>query len=248
MGAAARVMMNHGVRDLVLVAPRCEPLDGKARAMAAGAAEILRRARVVPDLPAALALAETSVALTGKGGRLAAFDCVGALPTELLRAQAPPRRVALVFGREDQGLTNEELLLCPHRWRLPTDIEFPSLNLAQAIAIALAAVAEAERSLGRPAPDPEAGFTEQSLLLAASPTAADRPATWDEQDRIVAAFREAMHGTGYEPGARTERSLSLVRNVLSRVALTHREAQLLRGIMRHALWRIHRNEDDASGQ
>lgn len=112
LGAAARVMRNFGLDDLVLVAPVADRSDPQARAMATHhATDLLERARLVPDLDSALAecvLVAATSALTGGLYRRQTVgdpEAIGAA----LAAAMPSGKVALVFGPEPHGLTNEEV-------------------------------------------------------------------------------------------------------------------------------------------
>ncbi|MEG3919650.1 RNA methyltransferase [Microcoleus sp. T3_A4] len=132
VGSVARVMKNMGLHQLVLVNPQCDYLGEEARLMAVRAADILETAKVVESLPAALVGCVRAIATTGD-------DC-RSLPTQLEEpAEALPWLLeapsALIFGREDCGLTNAELNRAQRLIRIPTSDAYTSLNLAQAVAI-----------------------------------------------------------------------------------------------------------------
>ncbi|MEG4091842.1 RNA methyltransferase [Microcoleus sp. Pol12B4] len=132
VGSVARVMKNMGLHQLVLVNPQCDHLGEEARLMAVRAADILETTKVVESLPAALVGCVRAIATTGD-------DC-RALPTQLEEpADALPWLLeapsALIFGREDCGLTNAELNRAQRLIRIPSSDAYTSLNLAQAVAI-----------------------------------------------------------------------------------------------------------------
>jgi tRNA/rRNA methyltransferase len=132
VGSVARVMKNMGLHQLVLVNPHCDHLGEEARLMAVRAADILETTKVVESLPAALVGCVRAIATTGD-------DC-RSLPTKLEEpADALPWLLeapsALIFGREDCGLTNAELNRAQRLIRIPTSDAYTSLNLAQAVAI-----------------------------------------------------------------------------------------------------------------
>src|SRR6476469_9262844 len=132
VGSVARVMKNMGLHQLVLVNPQCDYLGEEARLMAVRAADILETAKVVESLPAALVGCVRAIATTGDDSR--------SLPTQLEEpADALPWLLeapsALIFGREDCGLTNAELNRAQRLIRIPTSDAYTSLNLAQAVAI-----------------------------------------------------------------------------------------------------------------
>ncbi|MEG4148967.1 RNA methyltransferase [Microcoleus sp. Pol12B5] len=132
VGSVARVMKNMGLHQLVLVNPQCDYLGEESRLMAVRAADILETAKVVESLPAALVGCVRAIATTGDDSR--------SLPTQLEEpAEALPWLLeapsALIFGREDCGLTNAELNRAQRLIRIPSSDAYTSLNLAQAVAI-----------------------------------------------------------------------------------------------------------------
>lgn len=131
VGSVARIMKNMGLSHLVLVNPQCDPLGEEARKMAVHAPEILERATIVQTLPEALEGCQRAIATTSVDRSLPTHleDPRHSLPW-LLGYQA-----ALIFGREDRGLTNIELNYAQRFVRIPSDDAYPSLNLAQAVAI-----------------------------------------------------------------------------------------------------------------
>jgi len=132
VGSVARVMKNMGLRQLILVNPQCDYLGEEARLMAVRAADILETAKVVESLPEALVGCVRAIATTGDDGRSHPMQLeapADALPWLL---EAPS---ALIFGREDCGLTNSELNRAQRLIRIPSSDAYTSLNLAQAVAI-----------------------------------------------------------------------------------------------------------------
>ncbi len=132
VGSVARVMKNMGLAHLVLVNPQCDRLGFEARQMAVHAADVLEAAQVVGSLPEALQGCQKAIATTGRDRttlNLTVEPPRVALPW-LLDAPA-----ALIFGREDSGLTNEELNYAQRWIQIPSQPAYPSLNLAQAVAI-----------------------------------------------------------------------------------------------------------------
>ncbi len=132
IGMACRAMANFGVSELRLVNP-CEYLHPEARKFAVAGHPLLGSARVFTDLSAAIADLHLSVATTRRTGRLRGdlLD-IGAVP-ELRRSLPEGGRMGLVFGREDAGLTSDEVALCSHAATVETSMEVGSLNLAQAV-------------------------------------------------------------------------------------------------------------------
>ncbi len=242
VGAAARVMKNFGLRDLRIVSPRCD-FDGEtARAFSSGAAELLRKIQVFQTLQDALKDRELSIAVTGIGGKLHKFDCVGLLPENLLENRKAESKGALVFGREDHGMTGEEMEACDFRWTLPTQKSFPSLNLAQAVAVSIAGLAEASSRLGhlkKPMP------TTKSLgTLEGGQGKLDLPANQENIQLLMSHFEELFLKTGWNNDTRTKSSLQKIRNVLARAVISQREANLFHGICKNALYALEQKSED----
>lgn len=134
IGAAARAMKTMGLSQLVLVDPAVFP-NSQAEAMASGATDLLAAARVCSTL--AEALADTTLAL-GVSARRRDIVAEVLMPQQaaarlLTEAQAAP--VALVFGNETSGLSNEELNLCQSLVTIPANPDYSSLNLAAAVQV-----------------------------------------------------------------------------------------------------------------
>ena len=137
VGAVSRAMMNFGLNELRLVSPRCDHLGKSARALAVGTAEILERALVYEDLREALADRGTVVAtVPRRPTRSHGLLPLRQVAAELIEAARPPGTAAIIFGREDNGLTQEELALASRHVGIQTADEYPVLNLAQSVLLA----------------------------------------------------------------------------------------------------------------
>lgn len=134
IGAAARAMKTMGLSSLYLVNPRLFP-DPKATARATGAADVLDAARVCASLDEALAGTVLAVALTARSRDLAHEAVTPRQAAPLLLAQACTEPVALVFGTEMSGLTNEEVGKCRLHVHIPANPEYSSLNLGAAVQV-----------------------------------------------------------------------------------------------------------------
>ncbi|NEP57745.1 MAG: RNA methyltransferase [Symploca sp. SIO2G7] len=133
VGAVARVMKNMGLSQLVLVNPQCEPLDIEARHMAVHGVDILETAQLVATIPAALTGCQRAIATTARPRALPT-------PLESPRSALPwlleaPVDSAVIFGPEYRGLSNVELNYAQRFVGIPANPEYPSLNLAQAVAV-----------------------------------------------------------------------------------------------------------------
>jgi tRNA (cytidine32/uridine32-2'-O)-methyltransferase len=134
IGGVARAMKNMGVSDLCLVEPKSFP-HPDADARASGATDILEKARVVSTLDEALA---DCGLIFGTSARERHIPWPLVNPSELAAIATPlegKARVAILFGREDRGLTNEELQRCHHHVHIPAVESFSSLNIAAAVQV-----------------------------------------------------------------------------------------------------------------
>lgn len=138
VGAVCRSMLNFGPSRLYLVSPECDHLDEEARKRALVARGILQQARVVDQLAEALAGCSRVV---GSTARSRAVNRAPTRPRQAIECAldraGPAGEVALVFGQERSGLSNEELDLCHDVMTIPTGDELSSLNLGTAASIAL---------------------------------------------------------------------------------------------------------------
>ena len=178
IGATARVLKTTGLSQLALVNPGAWDTP-EARAFAHGAGDILDGSQVFSSLAAAVADCHIVVGTTHRQGR---FRTVTSEPHTLidqLAAQAHHRRVALVFGRERDGLWHEELALCQQVLRFPTAVAYPSLNLSHAVLLFTYGL---YRAVGEAPPAPAAPL-----------------ATASERERMVAQIVQALAEIEFTP-------------------------------------------------
>ncbi len=209
-----RAMMNFGVRDLRLVAPR-EYDAWRVEGIAHRSADVVGRIRVFDDLDAALA---DTVHVAGFTARQRAAKRNVQRPREALAealARSAEGPVALLFGREDKGLPNGALDRCHRVVTIPTGPEYPSLNLAHAVVVALYELAlargEAERAFKRPRRRSEA-------------------ATAEDLERLFADAERALKAAGFFHNHVEEPVLRTLREIAHRTPLDAREAKLLRAM------------------
>jgi tRNA/rRNA methyltransferase len=220
LGAAARVMRNLGLSELVLVAPAADPGDRQARQLSTLGESILDRCRAVPELGDAVGdcvfVAGTSARTAGvfRGQTVATPDDV---MSRLVEA-ATSGPAALVFGPEPTGLTNEEVGRCHFLVHIPADPTYPALNLAQAVAICLYELRRAW--LGR----------------TGMPSAAEAPATFADQERMFAHLRQALERIHFLYGEKADTLMHALRHLIGRAAPTPQEVKLLHGLARQLLW------------
>jgi tRNA (cytidine32/uridine32-2'-O)-methyltransferase len=132
MGSAARAMKTMGLSQLVLVDP-VQPPDGQSIALAAGASDILANSRTVSTLADALADCSLVIGASARSRTLSWPMLDPREAGERLATDSKKGTVALVFGRERTGLSNEELQQCHYHVNIPANPEYSSLNVAMAV-------------------------------------------------------------------------------------------------------------------
>ncbi len=218
VGAVCRAMANSGLKALTLVNP--SPVDiGEARQMACHALHVLDGRREVPTLAEAVADCTLVVGTSAREGlyRQHARSPRDWAPVILdASAQGP---VALVFGREDKGLSNEELVLCNRIIQIPSDPACPSLNLSQAVLICcyeifvLAGVYEP--------------LVEKSV-----------PATTALRERMFAIWRDLLLKIGFMEQDKADHMMQGLRRLMGRGAQTEDDVRILMGIARQTDWAV----------
>lgn len=135
IGSAARAMKTMGISHLRLVAPK-QPLDDDAFALSAGAKDVLENAQTFATFDEAVADCQLVIGTSARLRHLQASLIEPRACGELAIQRAQQGKIALVFGRERVGLTNEELLKCHYHLNFPTNPDYGSLNLAMAVQLA----------------------------------------------------------------------------------------------------------------
>lgn len=217
IGSVARAMKTMGLTQLVLVNPRSFP-DEEATRLAAGAADLLDHVTVTESLSAAVA---DCIQVIGTSARVRSlplphYDEADVMARELI-ATAAEGPVALVFGRERFGLTNEELDCCSHQLTLPANPEYPVLNLSQAVQVCTHELFTAWRRR------PENAFS------MARPKTPQRP-TQEQMAHFQAHLQETLEAAGFlnQPHAQT---IDKLKAFFQRAQPSRKELSLLRGVL-----------------
>ncbi|MDV2858130.1 MULTISPECIES: tRNA (cytosine(32)/uridine(32)-2'-O)-methyltransferase TrmJ [Oceanimonas] len=212
IGSAARAMKTMGLSDLCLVDP-VSPPDGQSVALAAGASDILANARIVPTL--AEAVADCGLVIgTSARSRTWSWPMLDARQAgEKAMTEAPNHKVALVFGRERTGLTNEELQQCHYHVSIPANPDYSSLNLAMAV-----------QTLS---------YEVRMAWLAGShhePEATDYPLA-DDLERFYAHLEQTLLETGFIIKPHPGQVMTKLRRLFNRARPEDHELNILRGIL-----------------
>jgi len=219
IGAAARALKNMGFDDLRLVAPG--PLNQReAVAMAVHADDILAGAKTYSELASALADCSVTVGTTSRrGGYRSTAQPLRAAAIEL-DALARSNRIAVIFGREDRGLTNRELKLCHRLITIPTAPEYPSLNLAQAVVVVAY----------------ELMIASSASTASAASSAAPEFVSASISDAMLARMADALVSIGFIDEQNPDHIMFAMREIFGRSGLTPREVEILNGMARQIRW------------
>ncbi|HSD38792.1 MAG TPA: RNA methyltransferase [Rhodocyclaceae bacterium] len=213
IGAAARAMKTMGLSSLYMVRPKAFP-DAEAYSRASGATDVLDNAVVVETLAEALTGVTVAAALTSRRRELS-------LPMQWSRDAAQTlagrvgadETVALIFGNETFGLSNEDLALCQLPVMIPANPEYASLNLGAAVQLMCYELRMATQSLGD------------------APSIAAALATVDEVEQLMQHIERATTATGFFDPANPKRLMPRLRRMFGRIALERDEINILRGMI-----------------
>lgn len=231
VGSVARLCANFAVRDLRLVAPRCDHLGEEARRMAVHGGALLEAARVYPDLAAAIADRTRVVAANGRvdsqavpiEGPAQAIPWLLGHPT----GPGPARRTsagALVFGREDRGLSTDELLQAGRILQIGTDAGYPSLNLSHAVAITLHELRRCQQGDSESRPGGPA------------PSIGPEPAARELLEAALVDAEELLLEVGFVLPHTAHARMAKLRALLQRAQISGEELALVRGMVRQLRW------------
>lgn len=215
VGFAARAMANFGANRLRIVGNDVRN-DQYAQIYAVRASEILDNAEVYPDLMSALEDVEAAWAATARKGSNHSVTRAVIPLEDLPNPKSLPATVAIVFGRESVGLTNDELSLCDIAFAIPTSLDYSSMNLSHAIAVTMY---ELYRKY---ADKPERRPTDL------------RPATKQEREQVAIFMDELIDRTRIKD-FRKPIAKQVFRNLLNRAYMSGREIATLTGVVRKVM-------------
>ncbi|MDQ3282399.1 MAG: RNA methyltransferase [Acidobacteriota bacterium] len=219
VGAAARVMKNFGFDDLWIVGQHPDLLPVSSW-WASGADDLLERAHFAPTLAGAIADAHLTVATTSMRGRTSPVSFSARSLGERFASMSENQTLALVFGREDSGLTREELALCQHTAAIPTNDVFPTMNLAQSICV----------------------FCYELSSIVPAPQARELPDA-ASIERMHQRARQLLLEAGFLHENNPDRIYDDLRAIVARADLDAREATIVLGIIRQIEWKIRYSSD-----
>ncbi len=229
LGAICRSMKNMALRDLVVVAPSPNLDFAEAHTRAVHAVDVLDGRRQCDTLAEAIGDCAVAAATTARPGL---YRKHARTPREiaprLLEAAGAGNKVALVFGTEDDGLSNEEMALCPQLIRIPSSHRYASLNLAHAVMICCYELFVAS-GIYEP---PREAHPEAGIVL---------------RERMLEMWRETMRDTGFFDQGKEEHMMMAFRRIFARAPLTEADVNILMGVARQARWAALRGRDRERG-
>lgn len=225
VGAAARAMKNMGLSQLVLVNPQEFP-DPRAIWRAAGAKNLVESATVVEDLEAAVGDCQLVVGTSARERKIPWPLVDPKTCAQRVIAEPAGARIALLFGREDSGLTNEELQRCNLHVNVPTSSAYRSLNLAMAVQILCYEVRMA--SLGEAAKISEMTDWDEPIASAA------------DVERFYEHLEQTLEALEFYDPKNPRQLMTRLRRLFTRVRLDQMELNILRGILSEVEKKIER--------
>ncbi|EPU1006685.1 tRNA (cytosine(32)/uridine(32)-2'-O)-methyltransferase TrmJ [Vibrio cholerae] len=226
IGSAARAMKVMGLSQMVLVDPQCQ-VDAQAIALAAGASEIALNAQIYPTLEAAVADCGLVVGTSARSRTLEWPTLEPRECGEKLISEANQHSVAMVFGRERTGLTNEELQLCHYHVCVPANPEYSSLNLAMAVQLLSYEVRMAYLALQQ--------SSQSSTLQEEYPR-------HQELERFYAHLEQVIMQTEFISAQQPGQVMNKLRRMFTRARPEAQEINILRGILTSVQKSISRKE------
>ena len=224
IGSAARAMKNMGLSRLYLVSPKNFP-SFEASQLASSASDVLKDAVVVDTLAEAL---QGCTFVCGTTARLRAvkWPQVDARECgEVIHAESEQHEVALVFGRERSGLSNDELELCQTLVNIPTAEAYSSLNLGQAVQVLSYEILMASQQANPVEASPESDESGDEK---------DTLATNDQLEGMYDHYLNALGDLNFFGNRNPEHIMRKLRCLYGRARPTQREVQIMRGILSYA--------------
>ena len=219
IGSVCRAMANNGLSDLALVAPHICDDGTDAPRLAVHATDILEGRKVFATLDEAVADCTVVVGTTARGGLYRAHvQSPRELMPELLKEAALPNgRVALVFGREDKGLLNDEIMRCNRLIRIPVHEKYTSLNLSQAVLLCCYELFCATGVYEPPAEMSEAAEARSKT-------------------RLMEIWREMLLQVGFMEEEKADHMMQGIQRIFSRGVRTADDVAIMMGVARQAEW------------
>jgi TrmH family RNA methyltransferase len=236
VGAVARAMSNFGAMELRAVRPY-EKAWREAKS-AVGAGELLARAKEFADLAEAVADCSLVVGTTAVGNREMKHPLRGLEEgARLIGKRMEAGRVAVLFGSEKWGLSNEDLSYCHWLMRIPTRVEHRSMNLGQAAAVVMYELGRRGSKGGKGSKGKEK-LIENDRLKVIATSKKEEFAEMETVEWIGEALLEALRKSGYIAARGEATAEEKLRRMLRRFSMEAADAEVLLGMVRKILWKL----------
>ncbi len=223
IGAAARALKVMGLCELAVVNPERFP-DPQAEWRAAGAQDVLEATTVYASLDDAIADCHWVVGTSTRQRRIPwPLKSAEEIAHEAIarQSQDPNSRIAILFGREASGLTNDELQKCHCHLQIPAHPDYPSLNLAMAVQVVGYELFKQALAQGGGGDKPVLDIWDRA------------PATVQQMQGLMTHLESVLVSSGFLDPANPGQSLTRLRRLFTRIQLDETEVQMLRGVLHH---------------
>lgn len=216
IGSTCRALKNMGFTKLRLVRPSVLPTHPESLRLAVGAADLARKAKIFDTLESAVTGLRYLVGTSRRTGKYRR-DFVS-LP-DIGQKLPLKQKIGILFGSEEKGMTNKELGLCHLVTMIPSNPDFPSLNLAQSVALT--------------------AYQLRLLMTTALPDIEGRtfePASVEEVEGMYQHLEKTLHMIGFLHERNGFHMMRTIRQLFGRTQMNEREVRIFRGICRQVLW------------
>ena len=232
IGGAARAMKTMGLADLAIVNPLRFP-DPQAIWRAAGAVDVVDNARVLTSVDDAIADCGWVVGTSARSRRVPwPVATIGEFAERLVREDLGGKPVAILFGREDRGLTNDELECCNLHVMIPANPEYPSLNLAMAVQIVSYEIRRTSQAANTTAATTAASPPTDLDATVGLPTDWDRmPATAADMAALYRHLATVLSTIEFQDSKNPRLTMTRLRRMFARIHPDQAEVAILRGVL-----------------
>ena len=221
IGGVARAMKNMTLSQLRLVNPKVFP-HAEATARASGADDLLARAGIYPTLQEAIADCQLVIGASARSRTISWPEINPRESAVKCLAQSPETNIALVFGRENSGLTNQELDLCQFLLKIPCNSEYSSLNLAAAVQVVCYELFVEAQQKDLPGFKNLEGLGTEFTPLASA----------EQMESFYLHLQQTLADIGFLQPEKTQSLMRKLRRIYNRTLLDTKELDILRGILR----------------
>ena len=230
VGSIARIMMNFGFHNLILVNPQVNLADPEIEIVARRAIEVVKNAQLIMNpLSNIRSNFEMLIATTARIGSDYNLNRIAISPDTVFLGEMPHGKIGVVFGREQHGLTNEEIALCDLVLSIPTHTNYPVLNLSHALGIILYEFDKKFRIIKKHQDKKRPKH---------------RIASFNERKQLKSYFNDLIDHSNYHPEKKHVAKQSFS-NILSRGYVTGREVTTLMGVFKWVSLKIDKSSKNS---